>query len=152
MAFKNSSLLTAHRIVNITWMQIAAERAQRQLKVNTAIFDPAYMSRGIVNQLGFGPLGHAEEIESSHMMHAYPQMVRIERALDYPAPHTALYSPDPRYPADTLCYQPTTKEKMLASVDAAKGATGCPSRSSAEKGRVYHEHLIGRLVQVIQEL
>lgn len=49
--------LNGHRVANIPWMQIAAERCQRNLGARVSIFDPAYMSREIADTLGFGVLG-----------------------------------------------------------------------------------------------
>lgn len=145
-------VINGHRIVNISWMQIVCERAQRTLGVKTIIFDPAYMSKEISSKLGFGPVGHAEEAESSHMLCCYPELCHLERALDYTPGHKALYSVDPGFRGDTLCYVPSTVNDMGQSVRAAKGTTGSPSRSSGEKGKEYHEHLVGRLVEVIKDL
>lgn len=144
--------INGHRGVNITWIQLAAQRAQTEIGVKTAIFDPAYMSKEIVDGLGFGPMGHADEIETSHMMHIRPGLTRLERAIDNPLKPAVLSSPDPRYRLDTLCYQPSTKAQMLRAVEAAKGTTGSPSASSKEKGGIYHSHLVRRLLQVIESL
>ena len=77
-------LINGHRIVNVVSMQIAAERAQRELGVTVKIFDPAYMSKDIVHELGFGPVGHAEEVETSHMLYKFPEYVHLEKAQDIP--------------------------------------------------------------------
>jgi len=143
-------LLNGHRVVNISWLQIAAERAQRQLKVRVVIFDPAYMSRDIVDELGFGPLGHAEEIESSHLWFCYPDLYRPDRAMDFVPDQDELYRIDPRATGDTLCYVPSTRESMQQSVDRAKGTSGCPTKASRDKGKVYHQHLVRRLIEVIK--
>lgn len=145
-------LLNGHRIVNISWLQIACEKAKSLLGVEAVIFDPAYMSKEIVDRLGFGPLGHAEEIESSHMWYCYPDLYYADRAKDYvPQPHD-LYSVDPRYQGDTLCYVPSTVRGMSKAVEVGKGTTGRPSMASKEKGKLYHEHLVDRLVQVVNQL
>ena len=65
--FSRFVFVNGHRIVNITWLQIVCERAKRELGVKAIIFDPAYMSKSIVKELGWGEIGHAEEIESSHI-------------------------------------------------------------------------------------
>lgn len=143
-------LLNGHRIVNVPWLQIAAERAQRQLKVRVVIFDPAYMSRDVADELGFGALGHAEDIESSHMWHMHPELYHAERALDFVPVANPVYKVDPRAGGDTLCYVPSTREQMAASVAAAKGTSGAATQASAEKGQAYHEHLVQRLVEVVE--
>ena len=144
--------LNGHRIVNIPWLQIAADRAQRDLSVRAVIFDPAHMSRDISESLGFGPLGHAEEIETSHMLCVLPSLAKPELALDFAVPEPNLYSVDPRYTHDSLCYVPSTPRAMQEAVRQAKGATGCPTKATKEKGRLYHEHLVKRLAEVIDLL
>ncbi len=145
-------LLNGHRIVNVVWMQICTEQAQRELGVTVKIFDPAYMSKDLVDSLGFGPLGHAEEIETSHMMHNHPDLVHIELAQDNPIIETPLYSVDPRYAHDTLCYVPSSYEQAKKHAESHGGTNGSPTKSDAAKGKVYHEHLVKNLVSVIRTL
>ncbi len=150
--FEKFVVINGHRIVNIPWMQLAAERAQRLLGVKVVLFDPAYMSKEIISRLDYGPVGHSEEIETSHMLYKHPELVHLEKAQDNPVKPHALYSLDPAYSGDTLCYVPSTMKDMQKSVDAAGGTTGTPSKSSKEKGEVYHNHLVGNLVKVIEQL
>jgi len=145
-------ILNGHRIVNIPWVQIACDRAQNTLGVRTVIFDPAYMSKTIVDDLGFGPLGHAEEIESSHMWYRYPESYRKDKVHDYVHSKDTLFSVDPRFPGDTLCYVPTSLERAKETAPVSKGVSGRPSLSSPEKGKIYHEHLVQKLVEVIEYL
>lgn len=44
-------LINGHRIVNVVWMQICAQKAQSKLGCTVKIFDPAYMSKDIVKEL-----------------------------------------------------------------------------------------------------
>ncbi len=150
--FKNFITINGHRIVNLIWMQIAAERAQRKIGVKVVIFDPAYMSKEIVDELGFGPVGHAEEIEGSEMLYKYPSLVDMSKAKDYVPEETELYHIDPRDSRDTLCYVPSTEETTRKNAEISGGPVGRPSLASAEKGKKYHEHLVSRLVEVIKKL
>lgn len=150
--WKGFVLVNGHRVVNIPWMQIAAERAQRELGVRVVLFDPAYMSKEIVDQLGFGPMAHAGEIETSHLWHCYPHLVKMDHVIDCKLPPQRLYHLDPRTPSDTLCYVPATVEHMKKVAEETGGTTGCPSKSCPEKGKKYHEYLVNRLVQVVEEL
>ncbi|MFC1996098.1 hypothetical protein ACFLXI_00645 [Chloroflexota bacterium] len=79
------------------------------------------MSKSITESLGWGPVGHAEEIQSSHMWHYYPGLVKMERAKDNPHPENPICQVDPRFPSDTLCYVPSNVEKMKAAVLEAGG-------------------------------
>ena len=150
--FDRFVIVNGHRIVNIPWIRISAEKAQRELGVKVAIFDPAYMSKKIVEAIGFGGVGHAEEIETSHMLHIMPHLVRMERATDYVIPERKLYYVDPRTPKDTLCYVPGTAKDLQQTAKESGGTTGRPSQATPEKGRKLHEHLVMRLIEVIAEL
>lgn len=88
-------LVNGHRIVNIAWMQLAAQRAQEKFCMQIVIFDPAFMSKEIVGKLSFGPVGHAEEIETSHMLHMHEGIVHMDRTADNPVKYRDLYSVDP---------------------------------------------------------
>jgi len=151
-AFRRFVIVNGHRIVNIPWIQISAERAQRELGVKVALYDPAYMSKEIADRLGFGELGHAEEIETSHMLYIMPSLVRMEQARDYPSPEKRLYHVDPRIPEDTLCYVPSTAKDLEQIAGESGGASGRPTMATPEKGKQLHEHLVARLIEVIDEL
>ncbi len=150
--FKNFVVINGHRIVNIPWMQIAAERAQRRLGVNVFIFDPAYASKSIVKDLGFGEVGHAEEIETSQMLYCYPDLVHIEKAVDFIPKKKAYYAIDPSNSRDTLCYVPSTKETIAAYAPVSGGSVGEPTKASKEKGEKYHKHLVDVLCAILESL
>lgn len=150
--FDRFIIVNGHRIVNIPWMQIAAERAQRELGVKVAIYDPAWMMKEIADQLGFGEIGHAEEIETSQMLHAMPHLVQMKKVKDYDRPpKRKLYHVDPRILKDTLCYFPSTAKSMKQISKISGGVSGRPSLATLEKGKRLHEHLVTRLVEVIHE-
>jgi len=150
--FDRFIFLNGHRIVNVSWLQIVGEKVKRELGVKVVIFDPAYMSKTIVESLGWGELGHAEEIESSQMWHCYPELVKMERAKDNPHVENSIYHVDPRFPGDTLCYVPSSPEEMNKNVLKAGGTSGEPSKADQEGGRKYHEHLVERLVVAIERI
>lgn len=151
--FRRFVVVNGHRIVNISWMQIAAERAQRELDVKVVLFDPAHMSKEIADELGFGPIGHADEIEISHMVYRYPQLVHLDRARDNPHQEKPLYHIDPRDGRDSLCYVPATVEDMKKTLDSTGDTIGGrPTASTTEKGQKYHDHLVKRLLEVLDQL
>jgi creatinine amidohydrolase len=147
--FDKFILLNGHRIVNVAWLQIAAERAKREFGVKVVIFDPAYMSKEFADNLGWGEVGHAEEIESSHMWYCYPDLVKMERARDNPHQHHQVYHVDPKYTGDTLCYVPSSPSEMKALADKSGGTSGEPSKASRVGGKKYHEHLVNKMLEVI---
>ena len=150
--FDKFILLNGHRIVNVTWLQIVGERAKRELGVKVVIFDPAYMSKTFTGNMEWGEIGHAEEIEGSHMWYYYPEIVKMDLAVDNPHRHQTLYHVDPKYGGDTLCYIPSSPEEMAELARTSGGTSGAPSKASRDDGRAYHEHLVKRLVEVIKIL
>lgn len=149
--FTSFVVVNGHRIVNICWMQIAAERAQRELGIRVAIFDPAYMSKEVARDLGFDPIGHGENIEISHMLYRYPHLIHLEKARDNPHQGRNCYHLDPHDPRDTLCYVPATLEdqrRILAGTGDTIG--GNPTTSTMERGKAYHDHLVERLLSVLE--
>jgi creatinine amidohydrolase len=144
--------VNGHRIVNLSWLQIAAERAKRQLGVKVVLFDPAYMSKSFVAEADWGEIGHAEEIEGSQMWHLHPDLVKMERAVDNPHQSHPLYHVDPSYPGDTLCYVPGSPAEQEIVARRAGGTGGSPRKGSREDGARYHAHLVKRLVEVVQML
>jgi creatinine amidohydrolase len=149
---ENIVFVNGHRIVNVTWLQIAAERAKNALGVKVAIFDPAFMSKTLIRELAWGPVGHAEEIETSHLWHCRPDLVKMDRAKDNPHPPKPLYNVDPSFPEDTLCYVPGSVEEMAVAAEAAGGTVGRPTQASPTKGKRYHDHLVTRLAEVVRAL
>ena len=147
--FDKFILLNGHRIVNVSWMQIAAERAKRELGIKVIIFDPAYMSKEFTGDMDWGEVGHAEEIEGSHMWYCYPDLVRMERARDNPHQHNRIYHVDPRYSGDTLCYVPSSPVEMQSLADKSGGTSGESTKASQALGQKYHEHLVDRMVEAV---
>jgi len=147
--FDKFIFLNGHRIVNVPWLQIAGEKVKRELGVKVVIFDPAFMSKELTQSLGWGEVGHAEEIESSHMWYCYPELVKMERARDNPHRHRKLYHVDPKYDGDTLCYVPSSPAEQEELVRLSGGTSGQPSKASQAGGKKYHEHLVERMVAVI---
>jgi creatinine amidohydrolase len=150
--FNRFVIINGHRIANLPWIQISAEKAQRELGVKVSLYDPAYMSKEIADSMGFGEVGHADEVETSHMLHIMPDLVTMEKAKDYVSPERKLYHVDPRMPGDTLCYVPGTATDLERKAGESGGAHGRPTLATAEKGKQLHEHLLARLIEIIHKL
>ncbi|MBC7332709.1 MAG: creatininase family protein [Synergistetes bacterium] len=145
--FKHFIIINGHRVVNIPWIQLASARAKEDFGIEVYIFDPAYASK----ELKIGELGHAEEIETSHMMVLKPELVRKDKIEDSSPEESFLYLFDPASPKDTLCYIPS-RRKMEELAKKSGGVNGKPSKASLEIGERYHEHLVARLVELIEHI
>ncbi len=149
--FRNFVFLNGHRVVNIPWMQIAAEKCKRKLGVEVKIFDPAFMGKEIIRKLDVGSVGHAEQLETSHLMYLMPEMIKEEKIEDYEPEESLHYHVDPGDPRDTLAYVPGTKEDIKKLGEISGGAKGMPSKSSKEIGNKIHKHLCQRLKEILND-
>ena len=141
--FAKFLVVNGHRIANLPWLQLVGERVHRQLSgVKLEIFDPAYMTKKLAGEFGFGPVGHADEWETSHLMSAYPQLV-CPPLVDGPYDGHEWYQVDPAFGGDTLCYVPS------GAHSGGSGVKGCATRSHAGAGRAYRKHLSAGLRRVI---
>lgn len=151
--FDRFVLVNGHRWCNLPWMQLLGERAKRELGVKLQVFDPGFMSRGIVKELGFGLAGHAEEIETSHMMSQYGDLVHLDRAVDNPIAPGAEFEDDGSFEdRDMLTYVIGTADSLRKQAPLTGGCSGEPSKSSVEKGQRYHDYLVDNLVKVILKM
>lgn len=150
--FRNIVFVNGHRVVNIPWLQIAAEKCQRKLDVSVEIFDPAYMQKEILDELGVGTIGHGDPLETSHMMYLMGEEVDLDSAIDYDADEGQLHHIDPSDDKDTLVYIPGTVDDMEELVAESGGSKGVPSRSTREIGETIHTHLVDRLKTVLEDM
>lgn len=149
--FRNFVIINGHRITNLPWMQIGADEAQSQLGVRVFIFDPAHMQKELVRELDIGYIGHSSKFETSEMMHILPDMIDLSLAIDSPeAEQPSFTETDPAYPGDALCYVPNTLARMERIAEETGGSVGQPSSSTRALGERIHDHLVRRLVDVIE--
>lgn len=97
--------------------------------------------RGIAEKIRQQPLGsHADELETSIMLHLAPEIVRMERAIPDVNPE--------RLPAKLLHRDPTGEY----GVYSPSGAWGDPTLATVEKGKLLVEAIVSHVVARIQAL
>lgn len=147
--FKLFLLINGHRMVNNSWMQISAERAKRLLDVKVLLADPAFLTKELSTKENIPYMGHADQIETSHMLHIQNKMVHLELAKDFTKSRPEYLEIDPRSDVDVLCYVPSSATEMAESVTMAKGASGLPSKSTKEFGVKYHDWIVNKLTEIL---
>ncbi|MDH4267759.1 MAG: creatininase family protein, partial [Deltaproteobacteria bacterium] len=95
-----------------------------------------------------GGVGHAEELETSHMMHIFSELVDIKKAVKNLPMKKKFHVMDPYVIADRA-FTPSTLEGFRQATEPS-GVTGDPTLSTAEKGRRLHKALVDNLVELIQ--
>lgn len=156
--FRRFVLVNGHRRSNLPPLQIAASRLMLPGGRIVAVTDVGYLALEKSLQLresSLGGLGHADELETSHMLHLHPEWVDMSRADVRIREHGGLlrqFMPsDPGQEGRSRYHLPSHP----ASFRAATGGTGLGGDarpSSAEKGRALHDALVDGLVTVLGEL
>ncbi|MCJ7495451.1 MAG: creatininase family protein, partial [Deltaproteobacteria bacterium] len=92
-------------------------------------------------------IGHAEELETSHMMHIFPELVDIKKAVKNLPKKKKFHVMDPYVIADRV-FTPSTLESFRKATQPS-GVTGDPTLSTAAKGERLHRALVNNLVELI---
>jgi creatinine amidohydrolase len=154
--FNKIVIINGHRIVNVPWLQIVAEKVQKETNAHVVIIDPAYIGKKIgeklEKELNFGMVGHADEIETSHMLFIHPGLVDIKKAKAYRPPQRKFYFVDPRSLEDTLIYVPSRAEDISKLKGISGGCTGDPKKATAEAGEKLHNYLVEKITTVLKEM
>lgn len=150
--FKKLVIINGHRIVNIPWLQLTAGRIQEETGAQIVLVDPAYIGKEASERLGFGAIGHADEIETSHMLFIHPELVSMGEAKGHVPQVRGLYHIDPRSTEDTLAYVPSQTVDVGKLRDVSGGGVGEPEKASAEAGKELHDSLVANIVKVVEEL
>jgi len=147
--FNKILIVNGHRISNNPWIQLAATEAREATGSIVIPIDIAYLAREIWSELEFGPLGHGDEAETSHMLFIKPDLVYMHKAFNEYRKKEFLYDVDPLSTRDTILYTPSSPKVNLARKDISGGGSGNPKSSDKSKGELLHKHIVKRLVELI---
>jgi creatinine amidohydrolase len=150
--FKKIIFINGHRIVNIPWLQLVAGTVQEETGLQILIVDPAYIGKKVEDHLGFGVIGHADEIETSHMLFIHPELVNMDKAQGHTAPQKKLYHIDPRTHEDTLVYIPSRANDLKKLKDVSGGCVGEPQKATIKAGNELHRYIVNNIVNIVEEL
>lgn len=148
--FEKIIVINGHREANLPPIRIAMTRLRNATGAFIAIADPFYINETAGEQLrktGPGGLGHAEELESSHMYYLYPDLCdHSQAAANYPEKHRFLQH-DPYVKGDRLIT--ASDVETYREVTRNIGIVGDATTASAETGEKYHEAIVSNLVEFI---
>jgi creatinine amidohydrolase len=151
--FNRIILLNGHKGTNLPSLTSAARvlHDDELPHVLFAIADPLHLARSAASVIKDTAEHHAGELELSHIHHRFPGLVRTERltdeAVDFEAVFGGFVSPDLFGPAldGVDIIWSGREQRMFAPSGSFSPSTGL----SDEKGRAYHEHIVGRLVELV---
>jgi creatinine amidohydrolase len=151
--FKRVLLLNGHKMTNLSALSSAA-RNIREFElpgVLTAVADPMYLARGIARQIKEANEHHAGELEISQVLHKFPHTIRTERFSDAACDFAEAFGPfgtDDLFGAgrDSIEQPWTSWEQQRI---APTGQFSSNRAASADKGKQYHDYMVGRLVEFL---
>jgi creatinine amidohydrolase len=149
--FKRLIVINGHRSANLPPLQIAATRIRNETGAYVTIVDPFFFadtaSRAI-KESPPGGIGHAEELETSHMMHIFPDLVNMKKAVKNLPHFKKFHITDPYFIGDRT-FTPASVESFR-ELTKPSGVKGDPTLASAAKGRTLHRALLKNLVELIK--
>ena len=148
--FKRPIIINGHRKANLPPLEIACSRVRNETGAYVTIVDPFYLADSAARAIKESPaggIGHAEELETSHMMHLFPELVNIQKAVKNLPKKKKYHVMDPYVQADRA-FTPSSLESFRKATEPS-GVTGDPTLSTAEKGRRLHRALVDNLVELI---
>jgi creatinine amidohydrolase len=149
--FKHLIVINGHRTANLPPLQIAASRIRNETGAYVTIADPFYIGDTVSRKIRESPpggIGHAEELETSHMMHIFPELVDIRKAVKNLPPRKKFHTSDPYVIGDRV-FTPSSLESFR-KITEPSGVTGDPTLATAEKGKRLHKALVDNLVELIK--
>jgi creatinine amidohydrolase len=149
--FKRLIVINGHRKANLPPLEIACSRIRNETGAYVTIADPFFLAETTAREIRESPpggIGHAEELETSHMMHIFPELVDIKKAVKNLPKKKKFHVMDPYVIADRA-FTPSTLEGFRKAT-VPSGVIGDPTLSTAAKGERLHRALVNNLVEFIK--
>lgn len=149
--FEKLILINGHREANLPPLRIAATRLRNKTGAFLPIVDPFYFNFEAGQELkesAPGGIGHAEELESSHMFYLYPELCTPANvATNVPEKHRFLEH-DPYVVGDKVL----TASDVHTYQEGTKGIglMGDAAPAAKETGEAYHRRFMDNMVELIR--
>jgi creatinine amidohydrolase len=154
--FRRLVLINGHRVANLPPLEIAQTKVRNRTGAYVALVDVMLIARKEIAEVCAGQpgaIGHACEVETSHMLHTHPHLVDMALAT------ANVHAPDPKFtphhsPLDPYLDQDMVGLKSTVAEYGVKmrplGTGGDPTLASAEKGRLIFEAIVANTVEIVQ--
>jgi creatinine amidohydrolase len=151
--FGHLVIVNGHREANLAPLRIAQARLVNETGQSVVIVDPYYFGAAVAmagRGSAPGGIGHADELETGHMMHLHPTLVKMDRAVRNMPQMAKWFISDPYVPGDRAFGAVSIEE--YRSRTSPSGVSGDPLPATAMKGKAYHERMVADLAQLIDQL
>lgn len=154
--FDRIILLNGHKGSNLPALTSAVRvlHEEELPHVLFAVADPLHLARSAAPAIKDTNEHHAGELELSHVHYRYPGKVRTDRVTDEAVDFVATFG---GFVGDDLFGPAPDGVDIIWSGDeqrefAPSGSLSSSVGLSADKGRRYHDHIVGRLSELVQWL
>ncbi|MBT2644691.1 creatininase family protein [Bacillus sp. ISL-41] len=148
--FEKIIVINGHREANLPPLKIAITKLRNETGAFLAIADPFYIADQVgrkVKKSEPGGVGHAAEMETSHMLHLYPELCDMDRAVKNIEQKHRFFKHDPFVEGDSV-FVPSDVS-IYREGSKGIGVVGDPTVSTKEAGEIYHNELINNLVELL---
>lgn len=152
--FRRFVVLNGNRRVNLPPLQIAASNLSNDGDRVVMVADVAYLAfdeGAALRRSAPGGIGHAGEMETSHMLHLHPDCVWPEQALARPGggrtPSPSFMTSDPAHEGGSRYYAPRTAAAFRGA--HPEGVAGDPTVASAETGAALHRAMVDGMARLL---
>lgn len=146
-------IINGHREANLAPLRIAQSRLVNETGQAVVIVDPYHFGATVgqaIRASAPGGIGHADELETAHLLHLRPELVHMERAVSNIPAERRFFSSDPYIPGDRVIASSSIEGYRART--APHGTSGDPLPATTDKGRLYHETMVRDMVALIEDL
>jgi creatinine amidohydrolase len=152
--FRRILLINGHKMTNLPALTAAARnfREYERSDLAIAVADPMYLARGIAATIKESNEHHAGELEISQVWYKFPHTIRPAKLSAAGCDFDGVFGPfgngDLFGGGRDSIDQPWTSREQREI--APTGQFSSNAAASQEKGKVYHEYMVARLVEFLE--
>lgn len=149
--FEKIIILNGHREANLPPLKIAITKLRNETGAFLSIADPFYIAKQIGKEIKVsepGGVGHAAEMETSHMYYLYPDLCDPSKAVKNVHTKHQFLQHDPFVEGDTVFVPSDVEGYREGAINV--GVVGDPTVSTKENGEIYHHALVKNLIELVR--
>lgn len=144
--FTKLVIINGHRMANLPPLQLACARVGQETGSIVKLVDPWPLSEKIRRELNIPSLGHADDLETSHMLFLHPELCEMEKVVKYVPPLSNHYG------ETWLPHLLPSGEELEERKRLSGGSGRWPEYATAEKGEMIHNALVNGIVELVEDL
>jgi len=151
--FSRLIIINGHREANLAPLRIAQSRLVNLTGQAVVIVDPYHFGATVgraIRGSAPGGIGHADELETAHLLHLRPELVHMDRAVSNIPRERQFFVSDPYVPGDRVIAASSIEGYRERT--APFGTSGDPLPANPVSGKRYHDTMVSDIVALIEDL